>query len=399
MFRKQFLHIIRHKNNAWNCKHYLCKIKSQNDENTPNREIGDYKGRNKRSEQWFERYHQYTSEKVAAIEKGPIKLKKIWDSIAKDLWIVLLDILAVNAAYFLALLLRFYVNFEFRPTVSYYLTDWLHFTPFYTVLSIVIFAAWRLYGGMWRFAGINDMNRIIGASLCTTVVQVIGTALFIRRMPITYYVLGAVFQFLFVSLIRFGYRILLVEKKKVAGRNIPSVPSMVIGAGETARKAIRHLEDTPFRATVVVDEKSAGKSLDGINVVADFEAALPSVRAVFIADPNLTAEKRKEIKEKCDEAGIELQDYTGYLSNLGGRIPISSLLELIKGPVTLVIDGEEKTFESGEEAVQSLKDRYDIKRIEGAKVELAKPSSTAYVGYDAWAQQHKEQTGEEVSFF
>lgn len=326
-------------------------------------------------------------------------MKKIWDSIAKDLWIVLLDILAVNAAYFLALLLRFYVNFEFRPTVSYYLTDWLHFTPFYTVLSILVFAAWRLYGGMWRFAGINDMNRIIGASLCTTVVQIVGTALFIRRMPITYYILGAIFQFLFVSLIRFGYRILLVEKKKVSSRNTPTVPSMVIGAGETARKAIHHLEDTPFRATVVVDEKSAGKSLDGVGIVSDFEKALAGVRAVFIADPNLTAEKRKEIKEKCDAAGIELQDYTGYLSNLGGRIPTSSLLELISGPFTLVIDGEEKEYNSGEEALQSLKDRYDIRSIEGARITLARPSSSAYVGYDAWAQQHKEQTGEDVSFF
>ena len=322
-------------------------------------------------------------------------MKKIWDSIAKDLWIVLLDIIAVNAAYFLALLLRFYVNFEFRPTVSYYLTDWIHFTPFYTVLSIIIFACWKLYGGMWRFAGINDMNRIIAANVCTTLVQVIGTALFIRRMPITYYILGAIFQ----SLIRFGYRILLVEKKKVEGRNIPSVPSMVIGAGETARKAIRHLEDTPFRAIVVVDEKSAGKTLDGVEIKADFASALSSVRAVFIADPNLSAEKRKEIKDKCEETGIELQDYTGYLSNLGGRIPTSGLLELINGSVTLVVDGEEKKFESGEKALESLKDRYDIKSISGAKIELVKPSSSAYVGYDAWVQQHKEQTGEDVSFF
>lgn len=326
-------------------------------------------------------------------------MKKIWDGIAKDLWIVLLDIIAVNAAYFLALLLRFYVNFEFRPTVSYYLTDWLHFTPFYTVLSIIVFACWKLYGGMWRFAGLNDMNRIIGANLCTTVVQIVGTALFIRRMPITYYILGAVFQFLFVSLIRFGYRILLVEKKKVAGRNNPTVPSMIIGAGETARKAIHHLEDTPFRATVIVDEKSAGKTLDGIEVKADFASALHSVRAVFIADPNLDAEKRKEIKRKCEEAGIELQDYTGYLSNLGGRIPTASLLELVNGPVTLIIDGNEKEYLSGEEAVRSLKDRYDIRSISGAKIELAKPNSSAYVGYEAWAQQHKETTGEDISFF
>ena len=181
-----------------------------------------------------------------------------------DIWIVLLDIIAVNMSYFLALMTRFYVNGEFRTTVSYYLTDWAKFTPFYTLLALITFAAFRLYGGMWRYAGINDMNRIIGANAVTVLIQVIGTALFIRRMPITYYIIGAILQFLAVSLIRFGYRILLVEKKKVAGRNAPAVPSMIIGAGETARKAIRHLEDTPFRAAVVVDEASAGKTLDGI---------------------------------------------------------------------------------------------------------------------------------------
>ena len=42
-------------------------------------------------------------------------MKKIWNSLVKDLWIVLLDILAVNAAYFLALLIRFFDNFEFTP--------------------------------------------------------------------------------------------------------------------------------------------------------------------------------------------------------------------------------------------------------------------------------------------
>lgn len=337
--------------------------------------------------------------------KKLIDVKKIWDSISKDLWIVLLDIVAVNAAYFLALLVRFYVNFEFRAVATdYYVPAFLRFAPIYTVLCFIVFVLFRLYGGMWRFAGINDMNRIIGANLVTAVLQIIGTTFIFTpekygHMPITYYVIGTILQFLFVSLIRFGYRILLVEKKKVAGRNTPTVPTMIIGAGETARKAIHHLEDTPFRATVVVDEKSAGKSLDGINVVSDFGAALSSVRAVFIADPNLTAEKRKEIKEKCDEAGIELQDYTGYLANLGGRIPTSSLLELMTGKVTLVIDGKEMEFSSGEEALKSLKDRYDIKSISGATIELVKPSSTAYVGYDAWAQQHKEQTGEDVSFF
>ncbi len=328
-----------------------------------------------------------------------MSVKKIWNSIARDLWIVLLDIIAVNGSYILALLVRFYVNFEFRPTVNYLIGDWARFAPFYTVLSILIFAAFRLYGGMWRYAGINDMNRIIGASVATTLVQIVGTALFIRRMPISYYVIGAILQFFLVVLIRFGYRILLVEKKKVAGRNAPTVPTMIIGAGETARKAMKHLEDTPFRAAVVVDEKSAGKTLDGVAIVSDYGGSLSSVRAVFIADPKLSSEKRREIREKCEKADIEVQDYTGYLNNLGGRIPVSGLLELAKGPVTLVIGGKEKTFDSGEKALQSLKDRYEITGIEGGKIELTKPSSTAYVGYEAWEKEHKENTGEDVSFF
>jgi len=123
------------------------------------------------------------------------------------------------------------------------------------------------------------------------------------------------------------------------------------------------------------------------------------VKAVFIADPELSSEERREIRKRAEEKGIEVQDYTGYLNNLGGRIPVSSLLELARGPVTLVIDGQEYRFHSGEEALNQINERYDVQAIEGMKIALAKPSSVAYAGYEAWAKQHQEETGEEVSFF
>lgn len=332
--------------------------------------------------------------------KGVKDVKKIKDIIARDLWIVLLDILAVNLSYFLALLVRFYVNFEFRPTVTYYLTDWLHFTPFYTILCIIVFALFKLYGGMWRFAGINDMNRIIGANAVTTLIQIVGTALFIRRMPITYYVIGAILQFLFLSLIRFGYRILLVEKKKVASKNSPAIPTLIIGAGETGRKAINHLEEsTAFRPVVVVDKKNAGKTLNGIPVVEDLDKALQKAQAVFVADPTLDAKERKAIKEKTESLNLELQDYTGYLSNLGGKVPLASLLELTNGIVSVTVDGQENKYESGEAALKALTGRYEVAAISDLKVELKKPNTIAYAGYEAWAQQHKEETGEDISFF
>ena len=156
------------------------------------------------------------------------KTNKIVEFIKSDLWIVLLDIIAVNGAYLLALNARFIGYDQLGELFHSYLNTLFTFAPFYSVICITVFALYRLYNGMWRYAGINDMNRIIVASLITAVIQVVGTCLFIRRMPITYYVIGAILQYLFIVLIRFGYRILLVEKKKVAAKKSPAIPTGIV---------------------------------------------------------------------------------------------------------------------------------------------------------------------------
>lgn len=333
-------------------------------------------------------------------------LARVGRTIAQNLWTVILDIVAVNVSFFLALLIRFYVQNQMTDeALNFYLPAFSNFAPYYTVACIIVFILFRLYGGMWQYAGINDMNRILGANLVTVVIMVIGTWVILPpkgghdRMPFSYYAIGAILQFAMLAMIRFGYRILMVERRKVAGRKVSTIPAMVIGAGETARKAIAHMEETPYRAIMAVDPKSAGRSLNGVPVVADYGKALGSVKAVFIADRKLSAETRKEIRKRCEEEGIEVQDYTGVLANLGGRVPVASLLWLSRGPVTLVNEWGERTFPDGEEALKELQDRYEVDSIEGAKVFLRKSSSGAYLGYDAWAEQHKEDTGEDISFF
>jgi len=41
----------------------------------------------------------------------------------------------------------------------------------------------------------------------------------------------------------------------------------------------------------------------------------------------------------------------------------------------------------------------EVDEIQDARIYLRKASPAAYAGYEEWAQQHKEDTGEEVSFF
>ena len=330
-------------------------------------------------------------------------MKKFWKNLGDDLWIVLLDVVAVNAAYVLALLIRFYVNFEFRPSVNYYLTDWLRFTPFYTVLCILVFALFRLYGGMWRYAGINDMNRIIAANAVTVVIQVLGTLIvlgFRRRMPFTYYIIGAVLQFLMIALIRFGYRMLLVEKNRISRRRAEAVPAVVVGSGEMARRAIRYLEEnSACRVKAVVDPAGAGKNLDGVPVVEDWKKAMKSARLVVVADPRMPEETRKEIRKAAEAEKLEWQDVTGFLSNLGGRVSLTALLELAEGPVTVSQEGKETVYPGGEEALSAVTGRREIVAVRNLTVDLAAPGQVAAAGDESWARQHQQETGEEISFF
>ena len=79
-------------------------------------------------------------------------IKQMFIGIFKDLLIVILDILAVNAAYYLALLIRYYISFSIYPSASQHVADFFKFAPWYTIACIIIFA-------------INDDNLVIHLQL------------------------------------------------------------------------------------------------------------------------------------------------------------------------------------------------------------------------------------------
>ncbi len=324
-------------------------------------------------------------------------MSKLKDFFHYDAWTLLLDAIAVNLAYFLALVIRFYINFHFTSNIGHYLEYFYAFAPFYTVIAIAVFCLFRLYGGVWIYAGLNDMNRIIMASAVTAVIQIAGTLLFVGRMPISYYVIGAFLQYVFVSLIRFSYRFIMMEKGKIAKRFQESIPVLIVGSGDYGRKLLHHLEhNTPFQP-VVIAGRDVGRNLDGVPVVpldaiAD-QIKARGIKAVFIADDTLTADQRKSIGLAAE--GLDIRDYTGFLSNMTGSIPVSSILEVTEGPVTLVLNGQERRFTSAHDAMITLTQRYEVKSITAPRIELEKGSGTD----ESWIREYEEQTGEDVSFF
>ena len=260
------------------------------------------------------------------------KRNKIIEFIKGDLWIVLLDILAVNAAYFLGLIVRFYVHSTFYEFVNYYLGAFLTFAPYYTVICIAVFALFHLYGGVWRYAGISDMNRIALANIFTCIVYVAGTVIFVKRMPITYYGIGALFQFILICLIRFAYRIIVVERRKNSRKK---ADALVVGGGDEAHYILRLLNSgLIYRPVAIVDRENTGRMMDGLPVYRSIHAALDShkVDCVFLASTSISAEEKEEIHESCGKKNITLRDYTNFFTYTEENGSYYDARELIQGP-------------------------------------------------------------------
>lgn len=249
-----------------------------------------------------------------------------------DFFIFLLDIIAVNASYFLALVLRFSLNGRMDPLIDKYFNTVIFFAPIYTLICIIVFFAFRLYGGMWRYAGIADVNRILFANVITALVHVVATVLFYQRMPITYYVMGASIQLVAIGAIRFSYRLAILEKRQITKSN--AINALVIGTKENGSQTLKLLSiGIKYRPVAIIDcdSKDAGKLMNGIPVYGknEFEAVVNKnkIKAVFLADSGIDKEFRKDVIKLCKDHQIQFSDYTSFFSYKGDVDSFDEILQ------------------------------------------------------------------------
>lgn len=328
--------------------------------------------------------------------------------------LILIDIFIVNFSYYLALLLRFYVNHKFNPEAVPYIPLFYRFAPGYTVCCIIVFALCRLYHGIWRFAGINDAYRILKANAITCFIQIAGTLLTVGRMPRTYYALGAMIQFMLMMAVRFSYRILKGEYIRLSrNKKFGSLNVMIIGAGETARIFLQQIysdKDNAANPVCVIDgrNREKGTIFYGLPVVGGLEdipniAAKYNVRTAIIADSLMSAEQRETARRICKDLEIGVQDFSGY-NQVTSAIGFNQLMSITDGPVQIRYKGKTRDYGNGEQAAMALPEGYVVKEISSAgsgviRVRIEENLVKLNNVNEAWVQSYEKETGEEISFF
>jgi len=240
------------------------------------------------------------------------------------------DVLAAAAAWIAAFWLRF--NFDVPEQYAALMLERL---PWVVVIHAAVFWALGLYRGMWRYASLPDLQRIVMA------VGIAGLAVpallsFARLgfpVPRTVYVLTP----LLVAVVMGGSR--LAYRAWREGMLIPLIakpqatPVLVLGAGGTGAALLRELAGgRQWRVVGLLDDDATkhGAAVAGIKVLGPVArvgeiAAHAGVTHAVIAMPSAAHQERKRAMDLCSRAGISVMTVPALSDIVSGRVSVSSL--------------------------------------------------------------------------
>lgn len=196
---------------------------------------------------------------------------------ARTLLWVLLDVLLVNAALFLAQVLRYSSNISY----SFFEIS-IRLAPAMTVLFLLTFHLFGMYRTMWQYASAADVLRIAIATLVASVLTFVFSLvanIFVRplnlfRLHRMVYLLFWIIAMALVGGSRLLYRILATrERFALLGSPRDDVRRvMVIGAGWAGASVVHEMQRGSYgnRAPVLVvddDRIRTGSELSGVPVV------------------------------------------------------------------------------------------------------------------------------------
>lgn len=247
--------------------------------------------------------------------------------------LVLYDIIAVNLAYLIALWLRFDCQYDSIPIK--YLEPAFQMIPLHTIIMLAVLGFLRLYQSVWRYASLPELVRILWASLAGCAAQIVGTMIFLIRMPISYYFIGWMLMFGALAVSRFSYRAMHMIYRGKNKRNHPGKNVMVIGAGEAGKQLLdemlrsRHLS-SQIKCFIDDDVSKHGKYISDIPVVGGRTEILAAadkyeINQIILAIPSLTTKERRDILSICKETGCELMSVPGIYQLVTGEVSVSSL--------------------------------------------------------------------------
>jgi len=217
-----------------------------------------------------------------------------------------------------------------EPQVS----DMWHTLAWILPLQAGIFLAFGLYRGLWRFASLPDLQRILlAAGLGAVAIPVVLVMLQLTSVvPRSVLILYPPVLIFFMAGSRFTYRI-WKEHRLYSPLAALGEPVLILGAGEAGARLTKELAHSrQWRVVGLLDDDPAkqGRQLRNVSVLGPI-SELPiwvrryGVRTVIIALPSAAHGVRRRVAELCAGAGLEALTVPSYEDLISGRSQLTTI--------------------------------------------------------------------------
>ena len=249
--------------------------------------------------------------------------------------LILVDIILINLAAFLAVVARFDFSLhEAQETI--YLQHMLRYAVVNTVVTLAVFYFLRLYHSLWAYASSAELIRIAAASVISALLYMAGSYLMNAAMFRSFSVIYLLILVVFIGAVRMSYRLLRFTLR--GGEAGEKKRTMVIGGGAAGAMVIRELllsERSANKVVCVTDDNPAkiGTYLRGVRIAGSTED-IPSlvernrIEEIIFAIPSASRSERARILGICRETGCRLRTLPGIYQIANGDVSIQSIREV-----------------------------------------------------------------------
>ncbi len=258
------------------------------------------------------------------------------------------DTLLVMSAWYTAHLLRF--NFDIPPN---HMRNILSLFPELILIKICTFYSFDLYRGMWRYASIDDLFRVIAASGMASLIFFFYILSFqgLHGIARSAFVIDLLLTVILIAGCRFSVRLFFQIAKedepvctaainlfrngpqKRNGKNL-----LIIGAGDYGEKIYREIRDNARLQYNVVgfvddDPNKIGKKIHGKPVLGPTSqvheiAARLRAQEALIAISSISAEDIRSIVGCCERSGITFKTLPGMGEMIDGKVSVKAIRDV-----------------------------------------------------------------------
>jgi FlaA1/EpsC-like NDP-sugar epimerase len=242
------------------------------------------------------------------------------------------DVAASALAWVVAFWLRF--NLELPPEHADVMIRTL---PLVAVVQALVFWGFGLYRGIWRYASLNDLRRLVIAVVVAALAAPFCLMLLRLSDPVPRSVL--LLDPMLLLFIMGGSRVLYrgwKEHRLLRLAALDAEPVLVIGAGDTGATLVRELgRGKEWRVIGLLDDNPAKqrRQIHGVPVLGRVEdvqrvAQRFALRAAIIAMPSAPHAVRRRAALLCAQARIKVMTVPAFDDLVSGKVQVSAIRQI-----------------------------------------------------------------------